>query len=354
MLGSIILWAEEELPPGWIECNGKNDTPDLRDHVLDSFDTQSGTYEWRIRYIIKVGKTDKGTGTYEVNSRKNKIEKFKSIDRNMVEQMYNNYISKNSGFSFKKESPEKDDEKSRSPSPDERPYSPDEIPSAHIEEESSETGEEFDEISPPNPENREFMRDLRESRESRDSRDMRDLRDLRDLRDQREMRDMHHPFQEQIPMREQIPINEKVNTSQHTKLAESVIQEIKRLGGWYSPGKKRTYYGLDYEIPAPIQEFVDTQWPRDAVFEHEKLGISELRFGKEFVITYANEFKFLREHEDAILIANGDVLVAALMKNGQQTWSDFNVYILDDDHKDAFRGPFKLSEFLSGVERTWK
>jgi len=125
-----------------------------------------------------------------------------------------------------------------------------------------------------------------------------------------------------------------------------VIQHLKRLGGEYHHRSPRTYRGI--RIPKGIQCFLNFQFPQDLIISNPELDLEQIEFKSEYDIKERNEYKFLREHRDAILIAEGDAMICALMCNEIQLEDDFYVYILDDEKKDSVEGPYLLSQFLEG------
>src|SRR5690606_11217488 len=127
-------------------------------------------------------------------------------------------------------------------------------------------------------------------------------------------------------------------------LSEAVLKQIERLGGKkVQDAQRRKYKTLPYYIPASIQEFIDHTYPEGLEFASEQYDIDGIVFSQEFQIKEEMEYKFLIETEDAILIGDGAVMIAARMKDPNQDMSDFNIYILDDNDKDGVEGPYKLS-----------
>ena len=123
------------------------------------------------------------------------------------------------------------------------------------------------------------------------------------------------------------------------------MTQIQRLKGIHQKELVRQYKDT-YEIPAPMLQFLDTIFAGNLV--NEKLKVPETSFETEFALEdeETNEFKFLREHPDAMLIGDGEKLVVTLLQDKKQDLSDFNVYILEDESLDEVDGPYKLSEFL--------
>lgn len=136
------------------------------------------------------------------------------------------------------------------------------------------------------------------------------------------------------------------NSCRRPTLSDTVKKEIERLGGIMHKKPPRKYKGLP--IPITIQEFCDVEWCKGKHFSHKALGIEDFSFCDEFILG-GNSSKFLNENSDAILFGEGEVFVAALMRDTAQDWTDFYVYVIDDNELDEHvYGPFKLSNFLKG------
>lgn len=86
----------------------------------------------------------------------------------------------------------------------------------------------------------------------------------------------------------------------------------------------------------------------------EKYQVYDIAFG-EFDIEERDEFKFLRENENAVLIGDGENgIIAALndedtnqKKNLKKRLANLQLYILRDEHKDAVEGPFTFKDFIT-------
>jgi hypothetical protein len=112
----------------------------------------------------------------------------------------------------------------------------------------------------------------------------------------------------------------------------------------------RRYSENEYEIPNSFLQFLSYR-ANGKQFENERLNLTTIEFSGEFVLSEDEmlEYQFLRENTDAMLIADGDNLIAVKQLDTKQDASDFFVYILFDDNKDKVDGPYKLSELLSDL-----
>lgn len=143
-------------------------------------------------------------------------------------------------------------------------------------------------------------------------------------------------------------IDMSLDRFQDSNLSIAVVNQLQRLGGMITIRPPRKYLG--HPIPSPIQSFCDILWLYGRNFFVPKYN-AEVEFSKEFLIEEWSEYKFLTDNKDAILIGEGNVLVAARMKDKQQDIFDFNVYLLDDNAKETYEGPYKISEFLRNCEK---
>jgi hypothetical protein len=137
------------------------------------------------------------------------------------------------------------------------------------------------------------------------------------------------------------------------ELSPEVMKFIEKLGGKYEKEVTRMYKDL-IEIPLPILQFIDHKF--EGEFENKTLEVSGIIFEGEFALEEdeANEFKFLRENKDAMLIGDGEKLVACLLDDKKQDLADFNIYILEDENPEEVAGPYKLSQFLKDAKVTQK
>lgn len=85
-----------------------------------------------------------------------------------------------------------------------------------------------------------------------------------------------------------------------------------------------------------------------------KFNVTDIQWG-EFDIEERNDYKFLREHSDAVLIGDGDNGIIVALNDKPSSNPDefmkninlnFDVYILRDDKKDEVEGPFKMLDLL--------
>jgi len=134
-------------------------------------------------------------------------------------------------------------------------------------------------------------------------------------------------------------------------LSENNIKLIESFGGIVkSKIEGRNYSLCEYEIPNPILQFIEIGF-NERIFDIDKFNLQGINFCGEFVLTpeEAQEFKFLNDNKDALLLGDGDQLLVVRQIEKNQDISDFNVYALFDDEKDSFKGPWKLSEILQNM-----
>jgi hypothetical protein len=135
------------------------------------------------------------------------------------------------------------------------------------------------------------------------------------------------------------------------ELSTEVLKLIEKSGGKYEKQETRMYKDL-IEIPFSILQFLDHKF--EGEFENETLEVSGIIFEGEFALEEeeANEFKFLKENKDAMLIGDGEKLIACLLSDKKQDLTDFNLYILEDENPEKVAGPYKLSQFLKDAKVT--
>lgn len=136
-------------------------------------------------------------------------------------------------------------------------------------------------------------------------------------------------------------------------LSDTVIAHLKRLKGVLPTGDEpsRHYSRNRIKLPKEIQYFLDVKWPTKrsmgsdvkVKFKNDDFQAYEIEF-TEYDLLQWDDYKFLRDHNDACLIGDGNVIFCTLLN--QENLDDFNIFIIDDEDKDSVEGPFKISEFL--------
>lgn len=131
-------------------------------------------------------------------------------------------------------------------------------------------------------------------------------------------------------------------------LSACVCNELKRLGATYCPKPQRKYNG--FTIPKEIQSFLDFKFPQDLEYCNLEFGIYNLQFVDDPNVDGLENFQFFKDHNDAILIADGDAKVVALMnetRNLNLHNNEFYIYLLSSPFSKP-EGPILLSSFLEG------
>jgi len=131
-----------------------------------------------------------------------------------------------------------------------------------------------------------------------------------------------------------------VSKKQGEPLSKKVLDLAEKLGAKASTKNNIRLYANKYEEPLAISTFNNLKWPK-VCFACDKHNFGGMEL-MELDLAERNEYKFLRDPK-TIIIGSGDVILAAKLDDLS---SDFNVYILDDEQKEKFEGPVKISELL--------
>jgi hypothetical protein len=137
-------------------------------------------------------------------------------------------------------------------------------------------------------------------------------------------------------------------------LSDSVVTHVKRLRGVLPTGNEPRRHATHSQKPIPreIQFFLDIKWPTKKSLgepvtlkvKNDDFQVYSLEF-VEYDLLEWDTYKFLKDHPDACLIGDGNVILVTLLS--QDNLADFDVYLLDDDDLEGAEGPFRISEFLS-------
>jgi hypothetical protein len=130
-------------------------------------------------------------------------------------------------------------------------------------------------------------------------------------------------------------------------LSPDVIDELTRLGAMIPPATLSLQYRSNiYPIPNPIVSFVNAFSKTNHKYKSHQYAFNCV----DFLFCYFNDFThaFLTQHEDHVIIGDGDVTLVSRMYPYQDVdFSDFEVWILDDQIAD---GPFKISDIMKTVQ----
>lgn len=143
-----------------------------------------------------------------------------------------------------------------------------------------------------------------------------------------------------------------VNDLKEKPLSKNVLQLMKKHGAKLKENvdnRSRVYRRCKYFIPDALKYFCDHVFP---IMQNPTFDIKEIDFSGEFELTdeEMQQIPFFKEHDDAMLIGDGEVLIAARQK--QLKYDDFSIYLLDqlDNQKWGIYGPMRISKFLKGCE----
>jgi hypothetical protein len=133
-------------------------------------------------------------------------------------------------------------------------------------------------------------------------------------------------------------------------LSEKIVEQIKRLGGTVgaeSDGEYQHSLGHILKVQPWLQSFLTTQWPdNDKVLSNEKAEIFEIKFGA-FALP-KNEADGAVRQKDAILIGDGDVILAVSQDSALTEDRDVTIQVLDDQGMPE--SEILLSELLRGMK----
>jgi DNA mismatch repair ATPase MutL len=133
------------------------------------------------------------------------------------------------------------------------------------------------------------------------------------------------------------------------KLSPAVLKQLKRLGfkvpDTVTPATYREKTA-NLSLPAPLA-YLSNAKADDKLFKSEKYDLPQM----EFVVCDLqewNDFAFLKQHNDAVIIAEGDVLLVTRTRPGEKVdHSDPQVWIVDEENAE---GPIALSKLLATFE----
>jgi len=136
------------------------------------------------------------------------------------------------------------------------------------------------------------------------------------------------------------------DTKRRDKVSDAVISQLKRLGGKIPETIKPSKYKKNtYNMPTVFATLSSTKFEEGVYFKSEKYDLR----GLEIVVTDIsewNDFKFLRENDDAIIIAEeSNVLVVSKQLSVDN--ADPQVWLIEENKTE---GPYKLSDVLASLE----
>jgi hypothetical protein len=128
-------------------------------------------------------------------------------------------------------------------------------------------------------------------------------------------------------------------------LAKIVFEHVERLGAKRSKSNPDRPYRGKFKQPLAISTFNNLKWPSNVLYASDKFNFGGMVL-MEMDLEERNEYALLRD-DNMIIIGSGDVILAARLDDRS---GDFNVYIIDDEKKDDYEGPYKISEIVETLQ----